>query len=73
MRIARPLKATGRVVLGPCLVGTQYVRLVAMVDGSGLIQVYNASRGEWQSADNECDFAALWSARPALTLVTTPR
>ena len=62
--IARPIKTTGRVVLGPRLVGKQYARIVALVDGSGLIEVYDGSTGTWGAAGDSCDFGALWSANP---------
>jgi hypothetical protein len=65
MPIMRPLKTTGRVVLGPRVVDAQYARLIAMVDGSGLIQIYNQSSGQWCTAGEQCDFAALWRAPAA--------
>ena len=65
MTVAKPVKSTGRVVLGPRRVGEQYARIVAMVDGSGLIQVYDDATGEWCAAGDTCAFGALWSASAA--------
>lgn len=65
MPIARPDKTVGRIVLGPRLLGTDYVRIVARADGSGQIQRYDKSTGSWGDAPEGCTFSALWSA-PAM-------
>ena len=64
--LARPVKLTGRVVLGPRLVRQKYARIVALVDGSGLIQVYDEATKAWCAAGDLCTFYELWSAKPAL-------
>lgn len=65
MILAKPIKTTGRVVMGPRLVGSRYARLVALVDGSGLIQLYDESSGLWSDAGESCGFADFWSAAAA--------
>lgn len=71
MTIARPIKTTGRVVLGPRLVGKQYARIVALADGSGRIEVYDKIARSWL-ADEACGFCELWSAA-ALPLTFSTR
>jgi hypothetical protein len=66
MTIARPDKTVGRIVLGPRLLGTDYVRIVARADGSGHIQRYDKDTGSWGDAPEGYTFCALWSAPAAL-------
>jgi hypothetical protein len=65
MIIARPDKTVGRIVLGPRLIGTDYVRIVARADGSGHIQLYDKITAAWGDAPDRCTFSALWSAPAA--------
>jgi hypothetical protein len=62
--LARPVKTTGRVVLGPRRVGPNFARIVALVDGSGLIEIYDEAAGSWCAAGDACNFSELWSASP---------
>ena len=62
--LARPLKTTGRVVLGPRRVGAKYARIVALVDGSGQIEIFDEVARAWCAAGDLCNFCDLWSARP---------
>ena len=66
MTLARPNKTTGRVVLGPRLLGRDYVRIVASRDGSGHIELYDRKTGSWRDAVNRCTFSDVWSAPPAV-------
>jgi hypothetical protein len=66
MTIARPDKTVGRIVLGPRLLGTDYVRIVARADGSGRIQLYDKSTASWADAPERCTFSAVWSAPAAV-------
>jgi hypothetical protein len=70
--IARPVRIAGRVVLGPRLVGKKYARIVALADGSGRIEVYDNTTGQWSAALESCCFAELWSAA-ALPLTFSTR
>ena len=63
--VEKSIKVTGRVVLGPRRVGAKYARIVALVDGSGLIQIYDAATRSWSAAGDACSFGDLWSADPA--------
>ena len=65
MTLARPNKATGRVVLGPRLLGSNYVRIVARADGSGRIELYDKKTGSWEDALEHCTFSEVWSAPAA--------
>jgi hypothetical protein len=62
MLLAHPNKAVGRVVLGPRLVGTVYVRIVAGADGSGHIQLYDRQTASWRDASGQCTFSDVWAA-----------
>ena len=62
--MARPNKSTGRVVLGPRQVKNGYARIVAIADGSGRIEVFDAKVGTWCDAVGTCSFDELWSAAP---------
>jgi hypothetical protein len=62
MTLARPDKTVGRVVLGPRLVGTDYVRIVARADGSGRLEQYDRKSSSWRDAPESCTFTDLWSA-----------
>jgi hypothetical protein len=63
--VARPDKTTGRVVFGPRLLGTEYVRIVARADGSGHIELYDRQMKLWRDAADRCSFADVWSAPAA--------
>jgi len=65
MMLARPDKTVGRVVLGPRLVGNEYLRIVARADGSGHIQLYDKGTASWADAPERCTFSAVWSAPTA--------
>jgi hypothetical protein len=65
MMLARPNKTVGRVVLGPRLVGKDYVRIVARADGSGHMERYDRNTASWRDALESCTFTDLWAA-PAL-------
>ena len=60
--LARPDKTVGRVILGPRLVGKDYVRIVARADGSGRIELYDRKTGSWLDALESCTFSDVWSA-----------
>lgn len=66
--ITRPVKVTGRVLLGPRRVRNGYARIVANHDGSGRIELYDAGCGLWCEASGECSFDELWSAPPAIDI-----
>lgn len=63
--LARPDKTTGRVVFGPRLLGTKYVRIVARADGSGHIELYDKETRVWCDAMDRCSFSDVWSAPAA--------
>ncbi|MGZ9012579.1 MAG: hypothetical protein ACXW2L_09985 [Burkholderiales bacterium] len=65
MTVARPNKTAGRVVLGPRLLGRDYVRIVARADGSGHIERYDRQSGSWRDASEQCTFSEVWSAPAA--------
>ena len=60
--IARPDKTVGRVMLGPRPVKSGYARIVALADGSGRIEVFDASIGAWHDALGACTFDEIWRA-----------
>ncbi|HYH42405.1 MAG TPA: hypothetical protein VD867_10500 [Burkholderiales bacterium] len=62
--LACPRKTVGRIVLGPRRVGRHYARIVARADGSGRIELYDATSGLWHEALEECSFSEIWSAPP---------
>lgn len=62
--MAHPNKSTGRVVLGPRQVRNGYARIVAIADGSGRIEIFDAKLGTWCDGGGECSFDELWSASP---------
>jgi len=62
MMLARPDRTVGRVVLGPRLLGKEYVRIVARADGSGRIELYDRNTKSWQDALERCTFSDVWSA-----------
>lgn len=62
MTVARPDKTRGRVVLGPRLLGKEYVRIVARADGSGHIEMYDKHTHSWRDAPEHCTFSDVWSA-----------
>ena len=62
--IARPNKLVGRVVLGPRPVKNGYARVVSVADGSGRLELFDASRGTWHDASGACTFDELWCAAP---------
>jgi hypothetical protein len=64
--LARPNKTPGRVVLGPRVLGTNYVRIVARADGSGRIELYDRKREMWCEALEQCTFSDIWSAPTAV-------
>ena len=66
MTIARPDKTVGRIVLGPRLLGADYVRIVSRADGSGRIQLYDKVTSSWTDAPERCTFSAVWSAPAAV-------
>ena len=59
---AKPDKRAGRVVLGPRLVGKRYARIVALADGSGQIEIFDADTERWTPALESCAFSDVWSA-----------
>jgi hypothetical protein len=63
--LARPDKSVGRVVLGPRVIGKEYVRIVARADGSGHIERYDKTNGLWCDALEQCTFSDVWSAPTA--------
>jgi len=65
--IAKPIRTAGRIVLAPRQVRGRYVRIVALADGSGRIELYDAESGAWCDAYEECSFSEVWSA-PALPM-----
>ena len=64
--IARPNKLVGRVVLGPRPVKSGYARIVAVADGSGRIELFDAAVGTWHAALDACSFDELWGAAAVL-------
>ena len=62
--MAHPNKSAGRVVLGPRQVRNGYARIVAIADGSGRIEMFDAKAGAWRDAVGACSFTELWSASP---------
>jgi hypothetical protein len=60
--VARPNKTVGRVLLGPRVVKTGYVRIVAAADGSGRLELFDAALGTWREAADACSFDELWRA-----------
>jgi hypothetical protein len=62
MTLARPDKTVGRVVLGPRVLGKEYVRIVSRADGSGHIQLYDRKTQSWCDAFEQCTFSDVWSA-----------
>ena len=66
MTIARPDKTVGRIVLGPRLLGSDYVRIIARADGSGHIQLYDKGTASWGDAPERCTFTDVWSAPAAV-------
>ena len=67
MTLARPNKTTGRVVLGPRLVDDEYVRIVALADGAGRVELYDKAIGRWGDALERYTFSDVWGAS-AITL-----
>lgn len=65
MTLARPDKTVGRIVLGPRVLGKDYVRIIARADGSGHIQLYDRTARSWRDALEEFTFAEVWSAPSA--------
>lgn len=65
--LARPNKAAGRVVLGPRLLGTAYVRIVARADGSGRIELYDRNTKSWHDASEQVTFHDVWCAPVAVS------
>ena len=70
--LASPRKVTGRVVLGPRLVGKQYARIIALANGAGRLEIYDRAADAWCAAPDSCSFALLWSAAPCTDLLDTP-
>ena len=66
MTLARPNKTVGRIVLGPRLLGTDYVRIVARADGSGRIELYDRKNKSWRDASEQCTFSDVWRAPSAV-------
>ena len=62
MTLARPNKTTGRVVLGPRLVDSEYVRIVALADGGGRVEIYDKEIGTWGDASERYTFSDVWGA-----------
>lgn len=62
MPLARPNKTTGRVVLGPRASGNHYVRIVALADGSGRVEMYDKAARAWIDALETCSFSDVWRA-----------
>jgi hypothetical protein len=58
-------KTAGRVVLGPRLVKKECVRIVALADGSGNIEMYDKHTASWRDAAEWCSFREVWSAPAA--------
>jgi hypothetical protein len=67
--LARPNKTAGRIVLGPRLLGRDYVRIVARADGSGRVEIYDRSTGAWADALERCSFSDVWRS-PAVDAMT---
>lgn len=64
--LARPNKLSGRVVLGPRPVKSGYARIVALPDGSGRIELFDAAVGAWRAALDGCSFDEIWRAAAVL-------
>ena len=62
MTLARPNKTTGRVVLGPRLVDSEYVRIVALADGGGRVEIFDKQIGTWGDASDKYTFSDVWRA-----------
>ena len=62
MTLARPNKTTGRVVLGPRLVDSEYVRIVALADGGGRVEIFDKEIGTWSDASDKFTFSDVWRA-----------
>jgi hypothetical protein len=67
MTLARPNKTVGRIVLGPRVLGTDYVRIVARADGSGRIELYDKESQSWRDASEQWTFSDVWSASTAVS------
>ena len=64
--IARPNKQAGRIIVGPRQVEKGYARIVACEDGSGRIELFDATTRAWCDAAGECSFSEVWSG-PAVS------
>lgn len=59
----------GRVLVGPKKLGTGYVRIVSLKDGTGRIEKLDLKSGVWLQAPESVTFGEVWGAPPAPTLV----
>lgn len=57
-------KTDGRVLVGPKKVRGGYARIVSCKDGSGCIESFDATSGNWSAAENSLTFDEVWSAQP---------
>ena len=58
----------GRVLVGPKKLGSGYVRIISLKDGSGRIEKLDPKAGAWLPAPESVTFAEVWSAPPASML-----
>ena len=52
----------GRVLIGPKKLRNGYVRIVSQRDGSGRIERYDSTSGNWSPAPENVTFSDVWSA-----------
>lgn len=53
---------SGRVLVGPKVLGKGYARIVALKDGSGRIESFDLATRKWLVAPNSVTFTDVWSA-----------
>jgi hypothetical protein len=68
-QMMRVESAPGRVLVGPKKLGSGYVRIVSLKDGTGRIEKLDIKSGTWLLAPENVTFDEVWSAPPASTLV----
>lgn len=57
-------KTDGRVLVGPKKVRGGYARIVSCKDGSGCIESFDRTSGNWAAAEHSLTFDEVWSALP---------
>ena len=56
------LNVPGRVLLGPRKLLGGYARIIALKDGSGRIEIFDAACRTWMLAPESVTFGDIWSA-----------